>query len=222
MSRIRRALAATTMAVAAAGGGLLLAAAAAVPAYASAPAVPAPPPGSQTFTMTGHLTQQAAGGIRPFLDDDPRPRVIICWITVNVPFVYLYQTIYADVRVHCDHPVDAIRLDETLSENNTEVSTDSDDKWNDTDAFTATAAGPCQTIEYENFGFAGIDFPEDYTPREGSVHGLESFVPTAMACTPPPPGGPGGGGGGPVGPCAIHAPASSARQAAIRPHVHTC
>lgn len=223
MSRIRRALAATTMAVAAAGGGLLIAAASAVPAYASAPAAPPPPPGGQTITITAQSTAQTAGKpgseILPCATApgaDCRPQHIICWIHVDAP-VAGNQVILGSAVVSCDNPVDAINLDETLSEGSAVVSVDSDNEVNSAGAFTAVTSHSCQPgLEYDNFGFATIDFPPDYTPSTGTVHHLESYVPLPSACAPP---------GTPIITCATPTPSTpsmSAEPDELRPHLKTC
>jgi hypothetical protein len=233
MSRIRRALAAAAMALAAAGGGLV-AASGAVPAYASAPAITAPPPGSSTVTITAHATAPAAGKagstVLPCATASGAscvPQTITCWITVPPPYV-LMQVIAATTSVHCDSQVDAINLDQTLSEGSEIVEVKSDHKVNDTDAFTIAGDGNCQGgLEYDNFGFATIDFPPGYTPvyPPGYLHHLESYVPTASACAPP---------GTPIITCATAPPPapstqstpavapSSAEPDGPGPRLHTC
>jgi hypothetical protein len=234
VSRFRRALAATTLAAATAGGALLTSAAGAAPAFAATPAAPTAPPGGHTIKVTAQLATQRPSGISPQVVEpcaipastSPSqsapasclPPQIICWITVPAPFVNSHQVVFATASVHCDSPVDAIRLTETLSQNNSQVDEESDNVVNFTDASTFVATASCQPVRYDNFGFAGIDFPDGYTPTSGSLHHLESFTPTASACAPPPPPGGGGGGGG----CAITSPSSSAHPAADRPRVIVC
>jgi hypothetical protein len=245
VSRFRRALAAMALATAAASGALLTSAAGAAPAYAATPAAPttpaapAAPAGGHTITITAHAAKQAPGGISSQVVEpcaipastSPSqsapasclPPQIICWITVPAPFVNSHQVVFATASVHCDNPVDAIRLTETLSQNNSQVDEESDNVVNFTDASTFVATASCQSVRYDNFGFAGIDFPDGYTDingqTTGSVHHLESFTPTVSACAPPPPPGGGGGGGGG---CAITSPSSPAHPAADRPRAIVC
>ena len=238
MSRFRRALAATTLAAAAAGGALLTSTGGAAPAYAAVPAAQAPPPGSHTFTLSANLSKQATSGVGPHVilpcavpgSAGPSqsastgcvPQTITCWITVPAPAVNSVQIVFGTASVHCDHQVDAIRLDEVLYQNNSEVDSESDDVVNFTDASTLVVTASCQPVDYDNFGFAGVDFPPGYVPvyPGTSLHHLESFTPTASDCAPPPPGGGGGGGGG--GGCSVTSPSPSASPAADRPHVIVC
>lgn len=229
MSRISRALAAMTMTAAAAGGALLIAAAGAVPAYASDPATTAPPPGSHTVTITARPTAPATGtpgsAVLPCAAAPGAsclPAHIICWITVLPPAAQ-NQIIVAAASVHCDHPVDAIRLDETLSEGSTVVDVNSDNQVND--AFTITSDGHCQPgLDYDNFGFATVDWPAGYTDditggTTGSLHHLESYVLLPSDCAPP---------GTPIITCATATPPTtptpspSTEPDKLSPHLHTC
>jgi hypothetical protein len=149
MSRIRRALGAMTMTAAAAGAGLLIAAAGAVPAHA-APATTAPPPGGHTVTITAQATAQATGkpgsAVLPCATVPGAsclPQTITCWINVPPPFAQM-QIIVATTSVHCDSPVDAINLDQTLSEGSEIVEVKSDHPVGATDAFTIAGDGNCQ------------------------------------------------------------------------------
>lgn len=245
MSRFRRALAAAALAVAA-GGAMFTSAAGAAPAYAAIPAPPtAPtvPAGGHAIELTAQLATQRAGGIGPQVvapcavpalaspsqsaPADCLPQQIICWITVSTPVLNEFRSIVASASAHCDHPVDALRLGESLYKNNGgSISDDYDPEPNATDASTAVLGGACQPVPYDNFGFAGIDWPAGYTDNKtggttGSLHDIESFTPTASACAPPPPPG-GGGSGGPVGGCATSSPPSSAQPVADLPRLHTC
>ena len=143
-----------TMTAAAAGAGLLIAAAGAVPAYA-APATTAPPPGGHTVTISAQSTAQATG--KPGSAALPcatvpgascLPQTITCWINVPPPFAQM-QIIVATTSVHCDSPVDAINLDQTLSEGSEIVEVKSDHPVGATDAFTMAGDGNCQGgLEY--------------------------------------------------------------------------
>ena len=91
-----------------------------------------------------------------------------------------------------------------------------------TDAFTITGDGNCQGgLEYDNFGFATINFPAGYTPvyPPGYLHHLESYVPLRSACAPP---------GTPIITCATApppappTPSPSTGPARVTPHLHTC
>jgi hypothetical protein len=233
VSRFRRALAATALAVGAAGGALLTATAGAAPAYAAAGTAPA---GGHAVTLTVHATKQASAGTSPQVilpcavpasasPSQVKPascgaQTITCWITVPAPALTSFRSVVAGASVHCDAPVSAIRLGESLYKNNGgSISDDQDDVVNEADAHTAVGGGACQPVPYDNFGFAGVDFPDGYTPTTGSLHHLETFTPTASACAPPPPPGGGGGGGGG---CAITAPSSTAQPLAVRPRLITC
>jgi hypothetical protein len=84
--------------------------------------------------------------------------------------------------VSCDNPVDAINLDETLSEGSAIVAVDSDNEVGSAGAFTAVSAHSCQPgADYDNFGYATIDFPPGYTPSRGTVHDLRSYIPLPSA-----------------------------------------
>jgi hypothetical protein len=227
MSRISRALGAMTMTAAAAGAWLLIAAAGAVPVYA-APATTAPPPGGHTVTITATATAQATGtpgaAVLPCATVPGAsclPQTITCWINVPPPFAQM-QIIVATASVHCDHQVDAINLDQTLSEGSEIVEVKSDHPAGATDAFTITGDGNCQGgLEYDNFGFATINFPAGYTPvyPPGYLHHLESYVPLPSACAPP---------GTPIITCATAppptppTPSPSIEPARVTPHLHTC
>lgn len=236
MSRFRRALVATTMAAAAAGSGLLIAAAGAVPAYAAAPAAR---PASHTYTITAQPTKHAkhakhaASGIghhailpcaeKPGAAIRPAsclPQQIICWITVQTPYIYNYDFLAA-AKVHCDSPVDHIGLEEDLIANSQYV-IDSDYKAVDglANVDTFVESFVCMGGTWTNHASATIDFPDGYTPTFGSVYGNADLNTTVSACTPPPP--PSGGGGTGGGGCAIMAPSWSARPAGIRPHILSC
>ena len=227
MSRISRALGAMTMTAAAAGAWLLIAAAGAVPVYA-APATTAPPPGGHTVTITAQATAQATGkpgaAVLPCATVPGAsclPQTITCWINVPPPFAQM-QIIVATASVHCDHQVDAINLDQTLFEGSEIVEVKSDHPVGATDAFTITGDGNCQGgLEYDNFGFATINFPAGYTPvyPPGYLHHLESYVPLPSACAPP---------GTPIITCATAppptppTPSPSTGPARVTPHLHTC
>jgi len=216
-----------TMTAAAAGAGLLIAAAGAVPAYA-APATTAPPPGGHTVTISAQSTAQATG--KPGSAALPcatvpgascLPQTITCWINVPPPFAQM-QIIVATTSVHCDSPVDAINLDQTLSEGSEIVEVKSDHPVGATDAFTIAGDGNCQGgLEYDNFGFATINFPAGYTPvyPPGYLHHLESYVPLPSACAPP---------GTPIITCATAppptqpTPSPSTEPAKVTPHLHPC
>jgi len=234
MSRFRRALAATALAVGAAGAALLTATAGAAPAYAAAPAAPA---GGHTVTVTVHATKQASGGTSPQVilpcvvpaSTSPSqinpagcgPQTITCWISVSAPQVSPAQLVVATASVHCDNPVSAINLSDTLYlPNLVEVGAGSKFVVNVADAAAVALSASCQPATYTNFGFAGIDFPDGYTPASANLHDLENFTPTASACAPPPP--PSGGGGGGGGGCATTAPSSTAQPPGLRPRVISC
>lgn len=233
MSRFRRALAATALAVGAAGAALLTATAGAAPAYAAAPAAPA---GGHAVTVTVHATKQASGGTSPQVilpcavpapgsPSQIKPascgaQTITCWITVSAPQVSPAQFVVASASVHCDNPVSSINLSDTLSlPNGVEVGEGQKFVVNQADTAAVALSASCQPVEYTNFGFAGITFPDGYTPTSGNLHQLETFTPTASACAPPPPPSGGGGGGGG---CAITAPSSIAQPPAVRPRLISC
>ena len=243
MSRLRRALVATTMAAATVGSGLLIAAAGSVPAYAAAPAAPhgshtfMAPHGSHTYTITAKPTKHAkhaTSGVghhailpcaeKPGAAIKPAgclPQQIICWITVGTPFIANYD-IMAAAKVHCDNPVTRIGLEEDLIANSQYVVDSSYSPvtgQSDVDTFVESLV--CMGGTWTNHANAAITFPDGYTPTFGSVYGNSDLSISVSACTPPPPPSGGGGSGGGGG-CAIMAPSLSARPAAIRPHIITC
>jgi hypothetical protein len=118
------------------------------------------------------------------------------------------------------HEMSSINLSDSLSlPNGAEVGEGSKFVVNVADTGVVALSASCQPVTYTNFGFAGIDFPDGYTPASGNLHDLETFAPTASACAPPPPSGGGGGGSGGGGGCAITSPSSTAQPPAVRPRL---
>jgi hypothetical protein len=128
----------------------------------------------------------------------------------------------AAAKVHCDHPVTRIGLEEDLIANSQYVVDSSySPVTGQSDVNTVVESLVCIGGTWTNHANAGITFPDGYTPTFGSVYGNADLNISVSACTPPPPPSGGGGGGGGGG-CAIMAPSSSARPAVIRPHIIVC
>ena len=223
MSRLSRALAATTMAVAAAGGGLLMAAAGAVPAYAAAPH------GGHVITFTAPRTARATSGIgrHDILPCAVKPGVtrascgdggatVSCTLSAGSPYVnFATHEVRANAIVQCTDEDTSIRLTEHLLQGGVSVSTDS---VTDTGVAVTAVATPCQLGTYINVVDATITPAPGYvlTGGPGTRH-VES-VPLQVLPTGCIPGGGGGGGGG----CAIHAPSLASHPAGRHPDFISC
>jgi hypothetical protein len=225
MSYIKRALAAPAMAAAAAGAGLRMAVAGAVPAYA---AVPGPPAGGHTATVTHRLAAPAARGISPKAGGAPGTAVeecaaagagcvpaptITCWIKQQIPMQTFGNTmIWTQGRVDCDHNVAQIDVQNTLLQNGNSIYLTSNSQVN---WYTAEAniEVPCQLGTYTNHAIATITFPDGFS---AGLHIDSDATPVSInTCVLPPP--PGGGGG-----CATGSPSPAPSPAARHRDVIAC
>ena len=155
------------MAVATASGGLLLAAAGTVPAYASTPAVTAPPPGAHTVTSTTHPTAQAASGIGPQATlpyatkgASCVPQTITCTLSADVPFADdTVGEIAADAEVECSRSVPETDLHEALLKSGVSVNVDSYITPDGLRAGPTVVGAACLAGTYANTADALITFP---------------------------------------------------------------
>jgi hypothetical protein len=217
----------------AAGGAVLASAAGAAPAFAATQAGSAPSPSSHMITVTAQRSAgispratlpcavpgpAASAQVRPATCG--LPSTIECTIDASVPVITSSHTISAGATVHCTSPISAIRLDETLVKGSpgTQIDASTDDPVGEANAFGVVGGGACQPVNYDNFAFAGLDFPAGYSPSTASIHDLSTLTPTARACGTTSGGGGGGGGGG----CSITAPPVPAQSAADLPRVIAC
>jgi hypothetical protein len=228
VSRLRRALAATTLAAVAAGGALLTAAAA--PAHAATPAAVTAPAGGHMLKITA----QRAGGISPQVIEpcavpastSPSqitpasclPKTITCWLDASAPTGGPAGVI-AGADVRCDNPVSDIIIDAGLILNHSRTLTeDANEVQPGATVAVATATSLCLPGTYTNGADASIVFPDGYSPSAATLHQSPDTVVSLSDCAPPPPPGGGGGGGG----CAITSPSSTAQPPAVRPRLISC
>ena len=154
---------------------------------------PAAPHGSHTYTVTA---KHAASGIGPHAilpcAEKPgaaikpagcAPQQIICWITVETPFIANYD-IMAAAKVHCDNPVTRIGLTEDLIANNQYVIDSAySPVTGQSDVNTVVESLVCMGGTWTNHANAAITFPDGYTPTFGSVYGNADLSISVSACT---------------------------------------
>src|SRR5262249_7277384 len=146
---------------------------------------------------------------------------ITCWITVQTPFIANYD-IMAAAKVHCDHPVPSLTLEEDLIANNQYVIDTSYKPVTGSDVNTVVESLICMGGNWLNHAIATVTFPAGYTRTFGSMYGTAELNINVSACPPPPPPSGGGSGGGGGGGCAVRAPSSPARPAVRHPHIIAC